>query len=45
MDGLEAIAGVDIRIPRTLAFVHIEGSTNGDNHSFTAGFAYAFGVR
>jgi hypothetical protein len=39
---VEGIAGLDVRIPRTRAFVRVEGSSNGENTSFSVGFAYGF---
>ena len=41
---IEALAGIDIRIPGTRIFVRIEGSSDGDNHNAGASVLYGLGI-
>jgi hypothetical protein len=39
---LELIGGLDIRLPRSPVFLRVEGSTDGNNHSFGFGVGVSF---
>ena len=43
-DSVEGVLGVDVRIPSTRAFIHVESSLDGDNSSIAIAVAYGFGM-